>query len=63
MKHVFKRVMGYDRDEGDRFFVNDKQIGYSNYDEHGSCGMESLSDLFESIAKEIGAEYIEVDAD
>ncbi|WP_395443543.1 hypothetical protein [Caulobacter sp. UC70_42] len=46
----------FDRDTGNRYYVNGRDVGYSNYEEHGSDGMSLADDLFASIARAVGAD-------
>lgn len=57
MTHKFLVKSHYQHEDGDEFYVDGKQVGSTNYDEHGSAGMESARDMFEAVAKAIGAEY------
>ncbi len=57
----FKIAYGYDRDEGDRFYVNGKEVGHSDYDMMGSAGMEAMEDIFERIADVLNVKVVKTD--
>lgn len=44
-------------EEKEEFFVGARPVGSFNHDEHGWDGMKSARDLFESVAKAIGAKF------
>lgn len=41
---------GISRDHNDYYFVDDVEVAYGNYDEHGSSGMEAIQNCFLAIA-------------
>lgn len=44
---------GYDRDDGERFYIDDYHVMSTNYDEHGSSGMEAVREMFKDIANHL----------
>lgn len=51
---TFTLARAYDRDTGNRYLIDGREVGRSNYEEHGSDGMSLADDLFTSIARAIG---------
>ena len=56
MSKKFTLQRAYDRDDGHRYYVGEREVARSNYEEHGSDGMSLADDIFTSIARAIGAE-------
>lgn len=52
---TFTLVRAYDRDTGNRYLIDGREVGRSNYEEHGSDGMSLADDLFTGIARAMSA--------
>lgn len=52
---TFTLARAYDRDAGNRYLIDGREVGRSNYEEHGSDGMSLADDLFTSVARAMGA--------
>jgi len=63
MTHVFLIKRAFDRENGERYFVNGVDVGSTNYDEHASSGMEAAASVFERTAKAIGASFEVLDVE
>jgi len=57
MKFRIHRV----NDDEDKFFIDGKHVGGTDYDTHGSQGMRDMYKLFRDIAAEVGAELEETE--
>jgi len=44
-------------DETAEFFIGEKLVGSANHDQHGWDGMKAAEELFESVAKTLGAKF------
>lgn len=40
------------------FYVDDKQVGFANHDEHGWSGMDATKSLVRNMAKALGIKVI-----
>ena len=52
---TFTLARAYDRDDGNRYLIDGREVGRSNYEEHGSDGMSLADDLFTSVARAVSA--------
>lgn len=51
---TFTLARAYDRDTGNRYLIDGAEVGWSNYEEHGSDGMSLADELFTTIARAVG---------
>jgi hypothetical protein len=51
---TFKILSHCDRDRGERYLIDGKEVAATNYEDEGSAGQEAAQRVFEGVANALG---------